>query len=307
MAVLKWDLIRKLLNGLVLSTLLTSYAHSTPKVEKWLLWQSQTPPYYKSNDLVEHEKQLWGTTVVTDVTEAEMTVFPAQGNNTGVAVVILPGGGYEVEAIYHEGFDVAKELAHKGITAAVLKYRLPNPKSSNSPELVPVTDVRKALSLLREQAPRFEINPGKVGVLGFSAGSHLATVASVHLSENSQENPNFSMLIYGVTKLNKENQQWLQDTLYHRPLTAQEVSYNTLLNHVDVNTPPAFLVHAMDDDTCHYTESTLYAEALQKNRVPAELHLFATGSHGFGAGHEEHGTDQWLTLAVNWLTRLTIH
>jgi dipeptidyl aminopeptidase/acylaminoacyl peptidase len=112
------------------------------------------------------------------------------------------------------------------------------------------------------------------------------------------------MLIYGVTNLTPDNLEWLEKSLYHRKLTDAEIAEQTLLNHVDENSPPAFLVHAMDDDTCHFTESTLYADALTRNGVEVEMHLFSQGGHGFGPGRKEEGTDQWLTLAANWLNRL---
>ena len=134
-----------------------------------------------------------------------------------------------------------------------------------------------------------------VNAVGCGAGSD---------SEDAAENPDFSILAYGVSIMNAANRDWLEQTLYHRPMTDEEVAYQTLLQRVDVNTPPAFLVHAYDDDVVPYDESTLYAEALQRNGVAAEIHLFASGGHGFGPGREEDGTGQWIDLAANWLKRL---
>ena len=151
------------------------------------LWEGRSKPYYKENSLVEREEKAWGTLCVAQVTEPTLTLYPARGRNTGVGVVIIPGGNYSVVAIQHEGRDVAKILAEQGITAAVLKYRLPNPKSSDEPGLVPLADARRALKLLREEAARYGLNTNKVGVLGFSAGSHLATVVSLWKSENPGE------------------------------------------------------------------------------------------------------------------------
>lgn len=269
------------------------------------LYGDEKPPYSKVNNLKEYEGDCWGAVCVYDVTKPTLTLFKPTAKSNGAAVIVIPGGGYETEAIYHEGFDVAKQLASQGTLAAVLKYRLPNPLSATKPELVAITDLRKAMALLRKKQQLLNIDPGKIGVMGFSAGSHLATVASVNLSDNSDENPNFSLLIYGVTKLNAENKKWLEETLYHRPMTEQEVIENRLLNRVSKLTPPAFLVHAMDDDICHYTETTLYAQALTEKGVAAEMHLFPNGGHGFGSGHVEHGTKQWLSLANNWIKRFS--
>ena len=142
-------------------------------------------------------------------------------------------------------------------------------------------------------------------MLGFSAGSHLATVASLHRSEISEQNPDFSMLIYGVTRLTDENREWLEKTLYHRPMTDAELQEQTLLDHVNEHSPPAFLAHSMDDEVCHYSETTLYAEQLALHGVPVEVHLFPTGGHGWGPGRSEDGTDQWLELAAGWLNRMS--
>jgi acetyl esterase/lipase len=142
------------------------------------LWANQTKPYYKQNSLVEIESIVWGTPCAANVTEPTLTIYRARGRNTGFGVVIIPGGNYSVVAIHHEGYEVAEIMAKQGVTVAVLKYRLPNPKSSDEPGLVPLADARKALKILRQQSGKYGIDTKKVGVVGFSAGSHLATVAS---------------------------------------------------------------------------------------------------------------------------------
>jgi len=221
-------------------------------------------------------------------------------------VLVLPGGGYDVVAIFHEGSEVAEVLAQNGTPAAVLKYRLPNPETSTHPEQVPLSDVRQAMRILRNRQAELGFQAERIGVMGFSAGSHLATFAGLHRVADPDLNPDFSMLIYGVTRLTEVNQEWLEKSLYHRKLTNAEVAEQTLLNHVDEHSPPAFLVHAMDDETCHFTESTLYADALTRNGVDVEMHLFPHGGHGFGPGRAKDGTDQWLKLAANWLDRLVL-
>jgi acetyl esterase/lipase len=267
------------------------------------LWDGQPKPYAKTNSVEEYEASCWKTTCVYGVTEPSLTVYRASGKNSGRAVIVLPGGGYEAEAIYHEGYDVARALSRAGITAAVLKYRLPDPRISDHPERVPLSDVRRAIQLLRSRSETYNIQADKVGLMGFSAGSHLATVASLWPVEEPQQKPDFSALIYGVSRLTKENREWLEKSLYHRELTDAEVEQNTLLERISSEAPPAFLVHALDDTVCHYTESTLYAEALTRRGVPVEMHLFANGGHGFGLGREADGTSQWIELAANWIKR----
>jgi len=268
------------------------------------VWGETAPPYSKVHTLEEYEEPCWQVNCAYQIVNPTLTLYTPEGKGDGNMVVILPGGGYEAEAVYHEGYEIAEALAERGTAAAVLKYRLPNPETATNPELVPLTDLRQALSLLREQQQKLGFSATRIGVLGFSAGSHLATFASVHRSSDSARNPDFSILIYGVTRLIEENREWLEKTLYHREMTTREIGEQTLLERVDQNTPPAFLVHALDDDVCHYTESTLYAEALTRHGIDAELHLFAHGGHGFGSGRDEDGTRQWLDLVANWLNRL---
>jgi len=268
------------------------------------LWLEAAPPYSKPHTLEEYEAPCWKATCAYQIVNPTLTLYTPGANANGNAVVILPGGGYEAEAIYYEGFEIAQALARRGTTAAVLKYRLPNPETATKPEQVPLSDVRRALYLLRKNQTQYQFSATRFGLLGFSAGGHLATMASVNRATEPAQNPDFSILIYGVTNLTPENRQWLEETLYHRKMTSAEIAEQTLLERIDESTPPAFLVHALDDEVCHYTESTLYAEALTRHGVDAELHLFARGGHGFGPGRDQDGTSQWLELAANWLDRL---
>jgi len=277
------------------------FSHSLGAQDVYRLWEGQPKPYYKANNVEEYEKDSWGTKVVCNVTEPTLTVYKPTGNNTGIAVIIIPGGGYTVEAIYPEGYDIAKFLAGQGITAAVLKYRLPDTLTSGQPELVPVTDTRRALKLIRQLASTYGIDKNKVGVLGFSAGSHLATVTSLWKSTDADENPTFSGLIYGVTILSEANQKWLEECLFFRKMTSEELAQNKLLDLVTNQTPPAFLVHAYDDNVCNVEETTMYAQKLYENKVSVEMHIFPKGGHGFGMGRKTDGTDQWVQLFVNWL------
>jgi len=282
--------------------MLTDQDNGMSKVQDvYHLWEAGGKPHYKVNDLQEYEEDAWGTTCVFNITEPTLTVYKAEGENSGKAVIIIPGGGYGLVAMYHEGYDLAKVLANQGITAAVLKYRLPNPQSSDRPDLVPLTDARRALKILRGKADEYGFQRDKVGLIGFSAGSHLATVVSLWECEDEEEKPDFTALIYGVTNLSEMNQNWLESSLYFRKLTEGEVAQNQLLDWVSKYTPPAFLVHAYDDDTCKVEESILYAQKLFEHNGSVEMHLFPEGGHGFGMGRKEDGTDQWVGLFVNWL------
>jgi acetyl esterase/lipase len=269
--------------------------------EEFKLWEEGKKPFYKDNDLKEYEKEVWGTKAVGNITEPTLTIYKAEGQNTGKAVVIIPGGGYELVAMYHEGYELAELLSKNGITAAVLKYRIPDPKSSDEPHLVPLADGRKALKMMHEKAEAYGINTDGIGVIGFSAGGHLAAVLGLWVSEDPDGNPDFTGLIYGVTNLSEGNKNWLESNLYHRKLTEAEIAKNTLLNLVNKDTPQAFLVHAIDDDSCNLEETTLYMQKLVEHGVLVEAHIFPKGGHGFGIGSASDGTNQWVPLFVNWL------
>ncbi|MCF7740248.1 MAG: alpha/beta hydrolase [Candidatus Marinimicrobia bacterium] len=286
---------------IVLIIFFTLFVQNSPAQDIYKLWEGEEKPYYKENDLQEYKKEVWGDTCVYNVTEPTLTVYNAKGENSGKAVIICPGGGYSCEAIYHEGYDIADALAQEGITAAVLKYRLPTPKSSNRPHLVPLSDARKALKLLREKRDEYGFAKNKVGIIGFSAGGHLANITTLWPSDDPDERPNFSAPIYGVSRPTEENLQWLGESLYYRELTKAEMAKNNLLDQVSKTTPPVFLVHAQDDTVCNVKESTAYAQELFKHDVPVEMHIFQKGGHGFGFGHSADGTDKWLELFVNFL------
>ncbi len=270
------------------------------------LWGESVPPYAKPHSIKEYQDDnCWGgVPCILQVVEPTLTLYVPDAEPNGTMVVILPGGGYEAEAVYHEGYEIAELLAGRGSVAAVLKYRLPNPETSTEPWRVPDVDVRRALQLLRAEQSELGFSATQFGVMGFSAGGHLAASVSVHQTNDPTENPDFSILVYGVSIMNAANREWLEQTLYHRPMNDGEIAYQALLEHVDEETPPAFLAHAFDDDVVPYQESTLYAEALERHGVPAEIHLFARGGHGFGPGRDEDGTGQWVDLVADWLERL---
>jgi acetyl esterase/lipase len=139
--------------------------------------------------------------------------------------------------------------------------------------------------------------------MGFSAGGHLAATVSVLEAEDPLERPAFTVLAYPVTTLGPKNREWLEATLFHRPMTVDEQRRYALVDNVGPSTPPAFLVHASDDDVTPIRESQEYARVLRAAGRPVETHFFATGGHGFGPGRPRDGTDQWLALAAHWIRR----
>lgn len=272
-----------------------------PAAITWQLWPKGAPDA-KPHRLQEYTDACWDTRCVYQVVEPTLTLHqPAVPN--GAAVIILPGGGYQALALEKEGHAIGRWLAAQGTLGAVLKYRLPNPAISRQPELAPLNDVRQALKLLHDHADQLQLNRKALGVLGFSAGSHLAGLASVVPAPKDTHKPAFALLVYGVTRPTPSNRQWLAEHLFYRPLTEQDRPFYDLVGAVSAATPPTFLAHALDDQTCAFEETIDYASALTRAGVDAEVHLFARGGHGFGAGHASNGTDQWLPLAQRWLLR----
>jgi len=268
------------------------------------LWQGETPPYSKPVEDQEYIDDCWGgVRCAHRVINPTLTLYPSE-NSSQDWVLVVPGGGYDVVAIYHEGSEIAQALVERGLSAAVLKYRVPDIRTATNPEKVPFADFRRAMEILRAEQEKAGVSAGRIGVVGFSASGHLAVYSMVHPDPNPRLNPDFAILVYGTSIFSPTNRDWLEKNLYYRPLTDEEQQRESLLDLVTPDTPPAFLVHAVDDDVSPYTESTLYADALREKGVDAELHLFARGGHGFGPGRENDGTSQWIDLAAHWIKRL---
>jgi len=266
------------------------------------LWTG-SPPYSKSNALKETVIESWGVPCVKNVTNPTLTVYRTQGEQSGHAMIVLPGGGYAVQSFVAEGRRIAEYLSSTGIVAAVLKYRLPLTEISDQPHLLPVTDARRAIALMRSRADDYGFDASRVGIMGFSAGGHLAATVSVWTADEPNESPDFSGLIYPVTTLGAENQKWLEESLFHRKMTDAERGKYELAKNVTKATPPAFLLHAYDDDVVPVSESLVYAKALAAIGQEVEMHLFPRGGHGFGPGRTDDGTSQWLGLLANWIKR----
>jgi acetyl esterase/lipase len=289
---------------ILLSIIILLFSSVAPAQQELELWPDQAPPYSKPAEDLEYVDDCWGgVRCAHRVTNPTLTLYPSEEDPQNW-VLIAPGGGYDVVAIYHEGSEIAEALVARGISAAVLKYRVPDIRTATKPEKVPFSDLRRAMEILRAEQEKAEISAGKIGVVGFSASGHLAVYSMVHPDPDPRLNPDFAILVYGTSDLNPINRDWLEKNLYYRPLTDEEEREEVLLNWVTEDTPPAFFVHAVDDDVSPYTESTLYADALRDVGVDAELHLFARGGHGFGPGRDSDGTSQWLDLAANWINRL---
>jgi acetyl esterase/lipase len=257
-----------------------------------------------------------GLEIYTLISKPEMDVFlPAKRNATGQAVLIIPGGGYEVVVHEWEGHDVAKWLNSYGIAAFVLKYRLPHAKSNIEGHRSPLLDAARAIRIIRAGAEKWGIDKNNIGVMGFSAGGHLASTLSTHYNDSEPEQkddidmlsarPGFSILIYPVISMSAD---FTHDGSRHFFLGENPdeklMEYYSGEKHVTKDTPPAFLIHSSDDEVVHVDNSIEYYRALIKNSVSAEMHIFDHGEHGFSLANGEGGLEMWRDLCINWLRNL---
>jgi acetyl esterase/lipase len=226
------------------------------------------------------------------VTKPTIAIYPPpKEKNTGTAVLICPGGAYFILAMGHEGEDVAAWLNSIGVTGIVLKYRVPGRKGQPK-HLAPVQDAQRALSLVRSQAKQLDIAPERIGILGFSAGGHLAAFASTNDDQRQYEplddidkvscRPDFAVLVYPAWLAKEDGKSLAPDI------------------RAGARTPPTFFVHAGNDKIAG-EGSILMHLALRQAKVPTELHVFAEGGHGFGMHTTAHPISGWPKLCEGWL------
>jgi acetyl esterase/lipase len=246
---------------------------------------------------------------ISKVKEPTITIYkPDKKRDKGTAVIICPGGGYGILAINLEGTDVAAALNKWGITAIVLKYRLPDDELMLDKNIGSLQDAQRAIQLVRQNAKKWGVDPNKIGIMGFSAGGHLAATASTHFDKGLIDNPDsislrpdFSILIYPVISFTDEiGHIGSRNALLGKNAGLDLVRFYSNELQVTVKTPPAFLVHASDDEAVKSANRIIYYEALLKNNVPAELHIYEQGGHGFGLNNSST-KDNWMDRLKNWM------
>ncbi len=285
--------------------------HSSPGHEELPIWPGAAPNARRVSepevsgtvtDAQGHAKLVGGKpwTYVSNVSRPTMTVYSPQEHNTGAAVVVFPGGGYNVLAIDLEGTEVCEWLSSKGITAVLLKYRVPCVKVGPYRDCpTALQDAQRTVGLVRSQASRWQIDPHKIGVLGFSAGGHMVAAMSTHFekrtypavdaADDTSCRPDFAVALYPG----------------HLIAGAKSLTLNPDIQ-VTSRTPPTFLVHAQDDRVDAVDNSRVYYSVLRKHGVPAELHVFKTGGHAFGLRPTGSPITRWPQLLETWLTTLGV-
>lgn len=283
---------------------MTGYTHAQNVEIK--LWDTEIPGAITSKAYIEQHD--FGLDQVRNVKTPTLRIFVPE-KPIGTAIILCPGGGYTYLAIRRSGIDVAEWLNTLGITAFVLKYRLPSDDIMENKSVAPLQDAQKAMRYVRGNADQWKLDKEKIGIMGFSAGGHLASTLATRYDENVYKRkdtisakPNFSLLIYPVISMvNAIGHKGSRNRLLGAKPTEEAIDKFSNEKHVDSLTAPTFIVHASDDTTVSVKNSLAYYSALSDHGVSAELHLYQNGKHGFFLGKKGTTSQTWPGQCEAWL------
>jgi len=255
---------------------------------------------------MEKEGQLLGYRSISQPTLA--VYLPDEKLATGSAVVICPGGGYGMESYRLEGTNITEAFVKKGIAAFILKYRLPSDSIMPDKSVGPLQDAQQALKTVRQRAEEWKLNPSKIGIMGFSAGGHLASTAGTHFNksyipndENISLRPDFMILIYPVISMKEGlTHGGSRTNLLGKTPSEEQIALFSNELQVNANTPPTWITHTGDDTVVPVENSILFYKELIRNKVPAEMHLYPAGNHGFVL---KLPTDEWMQPLFDWMQK----
>lgn len=275
------------------------------------LWPNEIPNSRESDEteIIEKNEFTW----IENVQVPTLEIFlPPKGIATGQAVVICPGGGYWGVAYDIEGTEIAKFLNTKGIAGFVLKYRMPGAGSVVVRNEAPLQDAKRAIRTVRANAGKWNLSEGKIGVMGFSAGGHLASTLGTrynsgdHFEKDSTDSfsarPDFMVLVYPVITMKEPyTHQGSRNNLLGEDPDEEMIEYYSNETQITEDTPPTFLVHATDDDGVPVENSLMFFQALKENGVSAEMHIYPEGGHGFNLGIGRGHLEGWTDRLYDWL------
>ena len=300
---------RNLLTVIIIAII--SVLNSNAQQKTMDLWPGGIPGLVFTDSYIEKSTTSEGLiTRFEKTTNPMIYIFlPPREKATGTAVLICPGGGYAALAFGHEGNAIASWLNDNGIAGIILKYRLPSDLIMKDKSIGPLQDAQEAMRIIRRNAVAWNIDPKKVGVIGFSAGGHLASTLSTHYADKVYDvadtisaRPDFSLLIYPVITMDSSftHAGSRKNLIGDKPSDEAIKSFSNELQ-VNEKTPPAFMVHSADDQTVPVKNSIVYYEQLVKYKIPSELHIFQKGGHGYGLGGSKDTQSAWPGLCINWL------
>lgn len=266
-------------------------------------------PYPMKEILTMQNGRISGFTKVSNPT---LTIYlPKEEITTKAAVIICPGGGYSGEVYLQEGTIIAEEFSRNGIAAFVLKYRLPSDSIMVDKTIGPLQDAQQAIKIVRQRATEWQLDTARIGIMGFSAGGHLASTAGTHFNksyipndENISLRPDFMILVYPVISMKDElTHQGSRKNLLGDLASNEQIMLFSNELHVSANTPPAWITHTGDDAVVTVENSIRFYQELVRNKVPAEMHLYPKGNHGFV---KNLPTDEWMQPLIYWIEKIGI-
>ena len=278
------------------------------------IWSGEIP-----NRIASAEKEIVEQGDILRISKVQVPALevylPAKANSNGQAVLIFPGGGYHILAYDWEGTDIAKYLNSKGIAGIVVKYRLPTSESLSDPSNVPLMDAQRAIRIVRNNAERWNLDAAKIGIMGFSAGGHLASTLGTHFEEEVypgietldmlSARPDFMVLVYPVITFTKTTvHQGSRTALLGAQPGEDLVRHFSNELQVTNDTPPTILIHAADDQAVPAENSILFFQALQSHGVQAALHIYARGGHGFSLAPKDPYLRGWTDRVTEWMERM---
>ena len=273
------------------------------------LWNSEIPGSINSTEYKEMEEIKNGIVEpISKVSKPTLSVFLPEKPN-GSAVVICPGGSYKNLYVVGEGLKVAKWFNSIGITAFILKYRLPSDEIMQNKTIGPLQDAQESIRFIRRNAAKWGINSQKVGIIGFSAGGHLASTLSTHYNDQVYKakdsisaRPDFSILVYPVISMDDAiTHKMSKSNLLGNAPSPELIEKYSNDKQITANTPPTFIAHAMDDKAVLVENSIQYFLDLKMNNVTCEAHFYQTGKHGFGMGRAGTTSHNWTKQLEDWL------
>ncbi|MDQ8186552.1 alpha/beta hydrolase [Pelagicoccus sp. SDUM812002] len=279
------------------------------------LW-SDDAPNNKASTKAEYTEEKNGITLIRCVQEPTIEVrLPAKRQINTPTVLIFPGGGYECLAYEWEGVEIASLLNAHGIAAVIVKYRLPDPESNIASHIVPLLDAERAIRTVRQNAAVWGIDRERIGVIGFSAGGHLASTLGTQFTTGNEKapdpidrlssRPDFMGLVYPATEFsNSVSESASRDNLLGKEPSEPLIERYSNRLHITPETPPTFLLHASDDEVVPVSGTVSFYQALLREGVYAEMHLYPNGGHGFSLAHDRGRLANWGRLFVDWIKAL---